>query len=205
MSTDKPSKVYVPDESTRKHRREILIPRHSGQPTHTEETGHSTPGLPSGTFTYGGPYKVGDVVDNTLIGPSAGKAVPENTKKGAIVFVGGVANPKQAYGDKKVPLHLVPPVAIAYMGMALKEGAKKYGPYNWRENNVEVMTYIGAAMRHIGAYVDGEDTDPESGNPHLSHALASLAILVDAVEGNTAIDNRPLAGAVPRVLEDAAK
>ncbi len=113
------------------------------------------------------------------------------------------ANPKQAYGDKKVPLQNIPPVALVYLGMALKEGARKYGAYNWRENDVEVMTYLGATMRHVAAYLDGENIDPESGNPHLAHALASLAILVDAVECGVAIDNRPPKGAAPRVLKEA--
>lgn len=114
------------------------------------------------------------------------------------------ANPKQAYGDKKVPLQNIPPVALVYLGMALKEGARKYGAYNWRENDVELMTYVGAAMRHIAAFVDGEDIDDESGNPHLAHAMASLAIMVDAIECRVAIDNRPSRGPAPRVLMEAA-
>lgn len=111
------------------------------------------------------------------------------------------ANPKQAYGDKKVPLHLVPGTASAYIAMGLKEGARKYGAFNWRETDVEVMTYVGATLRHLTAFVDGEDTDPESGNPHLAHAMASLAILVDALESEGVIDNRPPAGASPKTLE----
>lgn len=112
------------------------------------------------------------------------------------------ANPKQAYGDKKVPLQLIPPAALIYMGQALKEGARKYGAYNWRENDVEVMTYIGATMRHVAAYLDREDIDPESGNHHLAHALASLAILVDSIECGVSIDNRPPEGAAGKLIRD---
>lgn len=112
------------------------------------------------------------------------------------------ANPKQAYGDKKVPLQLIPPAALIYMGQALKEGARKYGAYNWRENDVEVMTYIGATMRHVAAYLDREDVDPESGNHHLAHALASLAILVDSIECGVSIDNRPPEGAAGKLIRD---
>ncbi len=112
-----------------------------------------------------------------------------------------LANPKQAYGDLKVPLQLVPSVATAYMAMGLKEGARKYGPFNWRETNVEAMTYVGATLRHIAAFVDGEDIDPESGNPHLAHAMASLAILVDALEADKVIDNRPPEGPVAAFLK----
>ena len=111
------------------------------------------------------------------------------------------ANPKQAYGDKKVPLHLVPGAASAYIAMGLKEGARKYGAFNWRETDVEVMTYVVATLRHITSFVDGEDTDGESGNPHLAHAMASLAILVDALESEGVIDNRPKAGPAAKTLE----
>lgn len=112
-----------------------------------------------------------------------------------------LANPKQAYGDKKVPLHLVPGAASAYIAMGLKEGARKYGAFNWRETDVEAMTYVGATLRHLAAFVDGEDTDPDSGNPHLAHAMASLAILVDALESEGVIDNRPKAGPAAKTLE----
>lgn len=109
-------------------------------------------------------------------------------------------NPKQAYGDKKVPLHLVPPVAMVYMAMAFKEGAQKYGAYNWRDKAVEAQTYIGAALRHIFAWQDGEELDLMTGHPHLAHALACLAILADATECGNLIDNRPPPGPAGRAL-----
>ena len=110
------------------------------------------------------------------------------------------ANPKQQYGDRKVPLHLVPSTALVAIAMGLKEGARKYGAFNWREVDVETMTYVGAIMRHLTAWVEGEELDAESGNPHLFHAMASLAILVDATESQKCTDNRPPAGAGPIML-----
>ena len=111
-----------------------------------------------------------------------------------------LSNPKQAYGDKKVPLHLAPGAAIAHIAIGLKEGSRKYGAFNWRETNVEAQTYVGATLRHLMAYVDGEDIDPDSGNHHLSHAIASLAILIDAMESDKLIDNRPTEGPTAAVL-----
>lgn len=110
-------------------------------------------------------------------------------------------NPKQACGDRKVPLHLVPGAASAYIAMGLKDGSKKYGAFNWRETNIETMTYVGATLRHLSAFVDGENIDPESGNPHLAHAMASLAILVDALESDCVVDNRPVSGPAAKTLE----
>lgn len=115
------------------------------------------------------------------------------------------ANPKQAYGDRKVPLHLVPPTALIYMALAFREGARKYGAYNYREIDVEAMTYLGAALRHIQAVIDGEWIDPETGDakvPHIGAAMASMGILADAYEGNHLIDNRPPAGPAARLLEE---
>lgn len=116
-------------------------------------------------------------------------------------------NPKQICGDKKPPVHLVPAAAICAIAEALGEGARKYGAFNWRDSPVETMTYIGGAMRHILAYIDGEDFDPDSaeGKSHLAGALASLAILVDAVESGCAIETRPPKGAGPRLVRQSVE
>lgn len=114
-------------------------------------------------------------------------------RPGQLVEVDSIpANPKQIYGDRKVPLQLVPPAASIAIAMGLAEGAEKYGPWNWRASNVEVMTYYGAIQRHLAAWLEGEYTDPDgSGKSHLAGAIASLAILIDATECGTAVDNRP--------------
>jgi hypothetical protein len=115
-------------------------------------------------------------------------------------------NPKQLYGDKKLPLHWVPPAALCALAKALGEGGRKYGPYNWRDQPVEVMTYVGGTLRHLAAWVDGEEIDPDSaeGKKHLDGAIASLAILIDAIESGYAIDNRPKPGAAPKMLLQGA-
>ncbi len=102
-------------------------------------------------------------------------------------------NPKKAFGDAKVPLHLVPPAAMIAIAKALAEGAEKYDPWNWRVDDVETMTYIGAVFRHLAAYVEGEEIDPDSptGKTHLDGAIGSLAILIDAESVGSLIDNRP--------------
>lgn len=112
------------------------------------------------------------------------------------------ANPKQAFGDLKSKVHLVPPALTIGAAKAFAEGAVKYGPFNWREKAVEAMTYIGAFMRHGMAYLDGEDVDPESltGKLHLEGMAACVAILLDMTYAGTLIDNRPAAGPAPRLL-----
>lgn len=112
------------------------------------------------------------------------------------------ANPKQLYGDLKAALQLVPPALVIGASKAMKEGAIKYGAYNWRKSKVEYLTYIGGAMRHLQAILDGEDVDPESttGKLHLEGVAANMAIALDAWYGGFLIDNRPPKGPAPEML-----
>lgn len=100
-------------------------------------------------------------------------------------------NPKTAYGAMKPPLSLVPRSALIHTAMAFKDGASKYGPYNWREKAVSVMTYLKAAERHHAQFLDGSDYDKKSLVHHLGHAMACYAIILDAMEVSNAIDDRP--------------
>ena len=103
-------------------------------------------------------------------------------------------NPKDAFGSVKVPLHLVPAVGTAHEAMAFKDGARKYGPYNWRAKEVVASIYVSAAKRHIDAWFDGEELSADAKVKHLGHARACLGIILDAEASGTLIDDRPLPG-----------
>ena len=103
-------------------------------------------------------------------------------------------NPKDRIGMTKPPIALVPPVALIHCAMAMKNGAVKYGPYNWRKEKVQSMIYLDAAYRHILDFIDGEECASDSGVHHLAHAMACCAILLDAFEGGHVKDNRPPPG-----------
>lgn len=111
-------------------------------------------------------------------------------------------NPKDAIGSGKLPVHLWPETASIMGAMALLDGMLKYGRSNWREAGVRASIYVDALRRHVGAWFEGEDNDPDSGLPHLSHALACLAIIVDAQAAGTMTDDRQYPGAY-RVLINA--
>lgn len=113
-------------------------------------------------------------------------------------------NPKQLYGDRKPPVHLVPPALNIGASKALGEGAVKYGPYNWRLAPVENLTYIAAIMRHAMAYLDGENVDPEStvGKTHLEGIAGCIAILLDSEALGVLIDKRIARGPAPDLLRD---
>jgi hypothetical protein len=100
-------------------------------------------------------------------------------------------NPKDVIGVKKVPLHLIPGTAAAHQAMAHKNGAVKYGPYNWREEGVSASVYVAACMRHLMAWYDGEELARDSGVHHLGHAIACLNIILDSQEVGNLVDDRP--------------
>lgn len=104
-------------------------------------------------------------------------------------------NPKDAIGDRKPPLWLVPAAATIVESEVFRLGAAKYGPYNWRQKKVRATVYVAALLRHVYSYLDGEDLDPESGQSHVAHARACTAILLDAAETGNLIDDRPPPGA----------
>jgi hypothetical protein len=112
-------------------------------------------------------------------------------------------NPKKAFGATKPDLALVPPVGTLHQAMAHELGAKKYGAFNWRQDPVENMTYIAAAMRHLQAYLDGEDytSDSEGLVHNLGAVMAGCAIVLDSLELGILIDNRPLPGKASAVQE----
>lgn len=101
------------------------------------------------------------------------------------------ANPKQIYGDTKIPLQLLPPLAEIVWAQAHADGARKYGAYNWHDNEVEAMTYVGAARRHMMLWAARQKEADDSGVHHLGHVMACCAILIDAEACGKLLDNRP--------------
>ena len=110
-------------------------------------------------------------------------------------------NPKDLLGVQKVRLSYVPPASTIYQALAMQDGARKYGPYNWRSKKVQAAIYIDAAKRHLDAWFDGEENADDSGYPHLGHALACIGIIVDALETGNLLDDRPLPGPTARLLK----
>lgn len=113
-------------------------------------------------------------------------------------------DPKAKFGATKPSYGLCSGVSDALTALAMEDGARKYGAFNFRENTVEVMTYAHACLRHIKAWIDREDFTSDTGVPNLGAARACLDIIMDASAAGTAVDNRPVAGGSSKV-QDAAK
>lgn len=100
-------------------------------------------------------------------------------------------NPKDAVGVKKVPISTVPAPVMAEIGLAMLEGARKYGRHNYRAAGVRASVYYDALFRHMGAWWEGEDVDAESGLSHIVKALACLTVLRDCMLSENWVDDRP--------------
>ena len=101
-----------------------------------------------------------------------------------------VENPKESAGRKKCPMHLLSPSAMRETANALGHGAVKYKARNYRTAGVNATTYVGAILRHITAWNDGEDLDPESGLSHIAHVAACADILLDTMACGKMNDDR---------------
>lgn len=100
-------------------------------------------------------------------------------------------NPKDAIGITKLPFSTLSGPAMGELGLAMMEGALKYGRHNYRAIGIRYSVYFDAAMRHIWLWWEGEDIDPDSGLPHITKAMACLMILRDATIHNQYNDDRP--------------
>lgn len=81
------------------------------------------------------------------------------------------------YDSNKLMLELIPDEALVALASVLTYGATKYEAENWRKG-IKYKRVLGAMMRHITAWKLGEINDPESGLPHLWHAIFGLAVLI---------------------------
>ena len=88
------------------------------------------------------------------------------------------------FDNGKPPIHLLPTKTLTDAAYVFKFGASKYGENNWR-HDIDEMPYsrqYSSIQRHLMAWHSGEDLDPESGLPHLDHALTQIMILKTAVD-----------------------
>lgn len=100
-------------------------------------------------------------------------------------------NPKDAVGTKKAPMSTVSAPVLLELGLAMLEGARKYGRHNYRTAGVRASVYYDATMRHLMQWWEGEDVDKDSELSHITKAIASLVVLRDAMINDKWVDDRP--------------
>lgn len=106
-------------------------------------------------------------------------------------------NPKQVQAEKdgKVPYEYLVLSVLEDDAYVHKHGGDKYGKRNWTIDEINATTYVGAMFRHYKAWSEGEDLDPDSGRPHLTHLRACCAVVMDAAKHGKLIDDRLFAEA----------
>ena len=93
------------------------------------------------------------------------------------------------FDDNKLPVNLLSTEALNQTAAVLKFGADKYHAHNWRDGFAWSRP-LAAAMRHIMAFNDGEDRDPESGLSHLAHAACCIMFLLEFEKTHPELDDR---------------
>lgn len=96
-------------------------------------------------------------------------------------------------GSKPQRMDLIPWKAVTQISEVYDFGARKYAPHNWRKGYDWGLSYA-ALMRHLSAWWEGQDTDPESGLSHLAHAGFHILTLVSfsSSERYRGLDDRPM-------------
>lgn len=82
------------------------------------------------------------------------------------------------YDEGKPPMAYIPPFALLEVGKVLGYGVGKYNPWNWAKG-LAFSRILSATMRHILAFLCGQDRDEESGLPHLAHAATNLLFILE--------------------------
>ena len=85
------------------------------------------------------------------------------------------------FDQKKPRMSLIPSLSLFEIAKVMTHGAQKYYAHNWMKGFDWTRLY-DAGQRHLTAWNMGEDIDPESGYPHLAHALCCFMMLYDTTQ-----------------------
>ena len=125
--------------------------------------------------------KIEDAIEHQIVFGTANVGIGDGTIK--------LTGTALKFDDGKLPLHLLSTEAMNQTAAVLAFGAQKYAEHNWRKGFVWSRP-LSAAMRHITAFNDGEDRDPESGLSHLAHAACCIMFLLEFEKTNKHLDDR---------------
>lgn len=96
------------------------------------------------------------------------------------------------HDDNKLRYDLLPAEALEDVVRVYTYGAKtKYEPRNWQKG-LSWCRIFAAIMRHMWAWLRGEDRDPESGLLHPAHAAWGCLALLEYHRTHTELDDRPV-------------
>ena len=102
------------------------------------------------------------------------------------------ASPREGlkFDQGKDPWDLAPWDSFRAVVKVLALGAKKYAPRNWEDGMAWSRLYA-STMRHLTAWWEGEDNDPEMGHSHLWNAGTCIMFLIAYEISGVGKDDRP--------------
>ena len=93
------------------------------------------------------------------------------------------------HDQEKADMSLLSPIAMLRIAEVMTFGKKKYSAHNWRGGFIWSRP-AAAAIRHIFAWLGGEDKDPETGLSHLAHCACCLMFLLEFETTKPELDDR---------------
>lgn len=93
-------------------------------------------------------------------------------------------------GVKLARYDLIPIDPLRILAEHYGKGAAKYAERNW-ELGIDWSKLYAAAMRHLTQFWAGEDTDPETGTPHVISAAWMCFALCQMMIEHPELDDRP--------------
>jgi hypothetical protein len=92
-------------------------------------------------------------------------------------------------GQKPERYDLLPYESLDEVARVYGYGARKYPPHNWRRGYAWGLS-LGALVRHVARFIQGESIDPESGCHHMGHAAFHCLTLIAFDKGRLGTDDR---------------
>ena len=93
------------------------------------------------------------------------------------------------YNEGKERWSLVDFESLKPMVKVLEFGAKKYDDHNWKKG-LKTTEVAESLLRHLTAYLNGEDNDKETGLSHTGHILCNAMFLSHMHEFKKEFDTR---------------
>jgi len=101
------------------------------------------------------------------------------TMRGKIITDQDAEPTPMKFDEQKTDWSLMPFEAVEEINKVLEFGAKKYAAHNWCDHTgFKYSRVLNSLLRHIFAFMRGEDTDPESGLSHMAHAGCNVLFII---------------------------
>lgn len=93
------------------------------------------------------------------------------------------------FNEGKAKWGLVPQSALLPMVKVLEFGAQKYAAHNWMKG-LSIVEICESMKRHLDAFMENQNNDPESGISHIGHIQCNAMFLAWMMENRPDLDDR---------------